>query len=599
MNEFTNLAARMRADIANGTSTRCFINRDSIRKGSTDVTYDESKRSYGTHISSMTTTYTASMIGRFKKPDAETARIKLAGADVMNAHLIMVEIMMSSVTNLYVHSAIYELKQRGMIRHNVKRRVKALEEITTSMMERCKAHDNVQVRIFTQTIFPSLTEAYIGVYGSLVLRLQNTFTKHFGNQLTLIKVATKNALDKAGIKISDIATDIQMVALMCTAGIQFYNTICNTVDKMLYGISHTTRMKSLHNEKMLNAAKDLLRELGCDIEMSEEDGRNARKFAEDFKKELIKEDLLKVVENGIMAMQMEFIEFVIASLRIKLHEHTFTVGDYRMLLLRLGSKADVRSLLSEIEAIPLPEDYSDIYELMESLPASDKSEQQEGKEDSFLGKFRRLSLDDHIITNLEREEEVEKRKLRREVYRKGEPLPMFILRYLYHKLGTKKAVTEYLISADKDVMAKTLNVLKSTKADELKLVPGKEYGIFVGPTIKELYELRGYDRSSFAKKAGIPLKDLRELEEVADISHNPAIVMPIIRVLKDLAKILNLDIRHVLFATLKPTGAEGEVTKMYAYMAEMLEPKKETEKPEDNENKESTSQEKETASEVV
>ena len=78
MNEFTNLAARMRADIANGTSTRCFINRDSIRKGSTDVTYDESKRSYGTHISSMTTTYTASMIGRFKKPDAETARIKLA-----------------------------------------------------------------------------------------------------------------------------------------------------------------------------------------------------------------------------------------------------------------------------------------------------------------------------------------------------------------------------------------------------------------------------------------------------------------------------------------------------------------------------------------
>lgn len=209
----------------------------------------------------------------------------------------MVEIMMSSVTNKYAHSALHELRERGMMRHNIKRRAKTLDEITTEMMRRCNVHDKVQVETFTKTIFPSLTQDYIDNYGSLTLRLQNMFMKHFDNQLTLIKVATKNALDKAMIKHSDVMTDIQMVAMMCSAGIYVYNAICNSVDHMLYGISKTTRAKSLHNEKMINAAKDLLREMGGNVAAPEKEGGDARKFAQDFMKELVKEDLMKMVEN--------------------------------------------------------------------------------------------------------------------------------------------------------------------------------------------------------------------------------------------------------------------------------------------------------------
>lgn len=516
------------------------------------------------------------MIGNFKRPDAETAKINIAGADIMNAHLVMIEIMMSSVTNKYAHSALHELRERGMMRHNIKRRANTLDEITTEMMRRCNVHDKVQVETFTKTIFPSLTEDYIDNYGSLTLRLQNMFMKHFDNQLTLIKVATKNTLDKAMIKNSDIMTDIQMVAMMCSAGIYVYNAICNSVDHMLYGISKTTRAKSLHNEKMINAAKDLLREMGGNVAAPEKEGGDARKFAQDFMKELVKEDLMKMVESGIVAMQMDFIEFVIASLRIKIEEHSFTIEDYRMLLLRMGGKSNTRNLLKEIATIPLPENYDgDIIDLMETLPNSGTETAQDNSEENMLDKFRHLCLDDCIITNLESEEDTVMRRLRQEVYRNGGMLPEFILRYLYFSFGTKKAVTEYLTKADKDVMGKTLRMLKNLKANELRIDPGKEYGIYPGLAIKDLYELRGYTRNDFSAKTGVSKEYMKELENIGDISRNAQKILPVARLLKDVATILKFDVRHVLFASLRPTGRNGEVTKVYHYMMKMLEGKKE------------------------
>ena len=512
-----------------------------------------------------------SMLGGTRyKFDRYTREQRIAGANILNAHLLMVEIMMSSITNQYVHSVIRMLKERNMMRHNLKRRANGLLDVSTDLMKRCNLHDKEQVRTFTQTIFPSLTEQYYSDGGSLILRLQNTFLDNFSNQLTLIKVATKNALDKARIKQSDLVAEIQMVAMMCYTGIEFYNTICKKVDGMLAGVANTERKKSMHNEKMLNAAKELLREMVGNIELPKEEGENARKLTFQFQRELVKEDLLQLVERGIQAMQMDFIEYALAAIRLKLEENTFNIADYRMLLLRMGKKQNVKGLFSELRSVALPEDGSrDLLDIAETMPEAKPKTTIE--EDSFIDNFRHLCIEDKIAIPLETTEEAELRHLRQEVYRNNGILPIHILRYMYHYMGTKKAMNDYLKKGGIEVMGRTLRYLKSLKTDSLKLAKGRQYGLFIGLAIKQMYELRGFTRQSFAQKIEVPFDYMGQLETLGDISRNASIIAPSLKMVIDVAKILKMDARHILFAALKETDKEGGLPDAYVCMMNSIE----------------------------
>lgn len=497
--------------------------------------------------------------------DRYTAQQRMASADILNAHLLMVEIMMTNATQRYIYEVVSTLKERGLMRHNMKRRANELMNLSMDLMNRCKAHDSMQVRTFTETIYPGLTESFMRI-GTLTQKLQTVFWKTYGEKINLIYFATKNALDKCNVRQSDLVSNMEMVAMMCTTGIEFYDCMCRKVDGLLNGVGKVSRQKSQHNEKMMSAVKDMLREMVGNIEIPDKEGKDVRTLTAQFQMELVKDDLLKMVESGIVSLQVEFIEYVIASLRMKMAGEGLRFQDYRTLMARMGTKNNVRMLLKEIASLPLPEseDY-EVYDVMEMLPDA----KAEGE--SVIDKFRRLCLEDHIRTVPETNEAITLRKLRQEVYRNHGTLSMLTLRYLYNVFGTKKAMTEYIARADADVMARTLRMLKTVKVSQLALKDGCRYELNLGEGVRTLYEMRGYTREKFASMAGVGTDRLLELEAMGDLASYPRAKKVVGPFVTDVGKLLGIDPRYVLFASLRETGEKGTLPEVYKRLFREME----------------------------
>lgn len=502
----------------------------------------------------------------FHPVDRKTAEIRKAGADILNAHLLMVEIMMTNITQKYIYEVVSCLEERGLMRHNMKRRANELVNLSSDLMKRCNAHDAMQVRTFTETIHPGLSGSFIRGGGTLTQKLQNIFWKTYGEKINLIYFATKNALDKCNVRQSDLVSNMEMVAMMCTTGIEFYDCMCRKVDGLLNGVGKVNRQKSQHNEKMMAAVKDMLREMVGNIEIPDKEGTDVRTLTAQFQMELVKDDLLKLVESGIVSLQVEFIEYVIASLRMKMAGEGLCFQDYRTLMARMGTKNNVRMLLNEIASLPLPEsDDYEVYDVMEMLPDA----KAEGE--SVIDKFRHLCLEDHIRTVPETNESITLRKLRQEVYRNHGTLSMLTLRYLYNVFGTKKAMAEYIARADADVMARTLRMLKTVKVSQLALKDGCRYELNLGAGVRTLYEMRGYTREKFASMTGVGINRLLELEAMGDIARYPNAEKAVGPLVMDVGKMLGADPRYVLFASLRKTKEKGTLPEVYKRLFREME----------------------------
>lgn len=387
---------------------------------------------------------------------------RLAAANILNAHLLMVEIMMSNVMQKYVYDVYSSLDNHGMMRHLVKKNAKQMYAIAFDLQGRCNSHDLEQVRTFCRNIYPSLLPEYLDAGGTLTTKLQLLFQKNYSDQLNKIYFATKNAIDKARMPFSDLCAKVQMVAMLAHTGIEFYDVMCHKVDNLLDGFGRVHRVKSNHNEKLLCAAKELMRSLGGDGKnLPDKESADARTFAAKFQKELIGEGLLGMVESGIVSLMTDYIEFVIASLRIKLERRQITVTDIRTLLARVGSIKNVRKLLEEISLIPFRDDGDmDAMDLAHELSDTES--------ESALTTFRRLCLDDHVLMpEKEDETKVRRREVRQEARQNGGCLPMGTLKALYAEMRTKKAVNEFLRSAGTE-LDKTIIEFDKLKVKELK-----------------------------------------------------------------------------------------------------------------------------------
>lgn len=386
---------------------------------------------------------------------------RIAAANVLNGHLLMVEIMMSSLVHRYAHQVYTTIEQRGLLRHNIKRQANQLRSVASDLISRCTAHDLAYVHQYTHDIYPSLVSAYLEAGGTITIKLQAEFYKQHDQRIKLIYFATKNALDKMRLSPSDLMTDIFMITMLTQTGIEFYNLIGQKTDKLMQGYGRITRVKSNHNEKMLCAARELLRLFGCLDQMPEEIARHPRALTFQFQSELTDIGLLNTIEQSLISLRMDYIEFIIASLRLKLNDGSLSLTDIRTLVARVGTIANVRRLLTEIADIPLPQsDGWDVIDLAQSLPDS--------AAESALATFRRLCIDNHVLLPTpEDEQTVRLRELRQEARSNNGMLPMGTLKNLFAQAGTKKAVQELLAKGGQELEL-TAKWLRGVKVGELK-----------------------------------------------------------------------------------------------------------------------------------
>ena len=252
-----------------------------------------------------------------------------------------------------------------------------------------------------------------------------------------------------------------MITMLTHTGIEFYELIGQKTDKLMQGFGKITRLKSNHNEKMLCAAKELIRLLGCPNQMPEDISAHPRTLTAQFQRELTDIGLLNTIEQSLISLRMDYIEFVIASLRMKLTAGHFPLSDVRTLVMRVGSIENVRRLLTEIAEIPLPQSPDwDVVDLAQSLPDS--------VAESAISTFRRLCMDNReLLPTPEDEQVVRLRELRQEARSNNGTLPMGTLRNLFATLGTKKAVQELLANGGKE-LENSAKMLRGMKVGELK-----------------------------------------------------------------------------------------------------------------------------------
>lgn len=505
-----------------------------------------------------------SLLSKIIFPGNESLGKRKIAADIMNSHLIMVQIMMASIMHTYIHAAISGLQDKGMLRHNIKRRCAVLDESSQILLEKCLLHDKAQLKVYTSTIYPSLTDDFIQKGGTLSQKLQCLFYKRYEDILKKIYSSTKKAVDKCSIPNSEIITNIEMVIMICNSGIDFRNYIEKQIKGLMFQIGKTDQKRDNHNEKIACAARDLVRELCGKSVVPDEELTEVREFTQQFNQEMIKGDLMEMVESAIMSMQMDFVEYVIAMLRIKLARNEMSLADYRTLFYRMGTRNNVENLLNEIREIPYEDcEDTDIFDFMESLP--------ESKADTVLAEFRRMCVEDHICIIPERNKDRYLRHFRQKVYRGKGCLDMMTLRYLYNVFGTKKAMSDYLLQAGQEVMGTTLRKLKKIKASDLALNSRKRYALNIGEGIRTMYLNHGYTREQFAIRAGVTKEYLLETERTGDLSRVPYIMRNLFPLITSISDILDEEPRFILFNSLQETEKGGLPPEAYTSLFREME----------------------------
>lgn len=500
-------------------------------------------------------------------------------ADMTNAHKIMVEMMFANLVDKYIYSVVSQLKEQNMMRHNIKRLANILLENTTDLIKKCKPHDKYQVKVYTEDIFPTLSLRYYESDGSLASYLQTMFYNEYKDRLDKIYSLTYNMLVNVQANYPSIVTDLEMVIMLCLTIIDYNEAIAKQIVYLTSDIDKRNAPKYNQNQKIIAASNELIRQLIGSIPFPEEESNEVRELTKELQTSLVQPEMWNVTQSAISALRMDYIEYTMADLCIRLKsKEPIQLKEYRMLFLRLGNKARVRELFKELGNVSIPEGEYDILDVMDLLPESKGA----GESENAIATFRRLSLEDKIKINPETYEEIEYRNLRREVYRNG-TLPMFILKYLYYKLKSKKAITGYLKKIGVEVMASTIDALKSIKTDSLKINPKKRHIIVMGPALRFLYLYRKYTREQFAEILAMKVEYLKRMEDISEISISTEYDMEKAKdYLYDMSKRLSIDQRYIWFCMLEETEEECEkgmaVPPVFDKIMEMITPK---EKPRD------------------
>lgn len=508
---------------------------------------------------------------------------RAVSADMINVHKIMVEMMFANLVNKYIYSVVSQLEEQNMMRHNIKRLSNILLENTRDLMKKCKPHDKAQVRIYTEDIFPTLSLRYYENDGSLASYLQTMFHNEYKDRLDKIYSLTYNMLNDVKAKYPSIVADLEMIVMLCVAIIDYNEAMRIQILCLTCDINKGYVPMCDQNQKIIGASNEMIRQLIGSIPMPEEGSNEVRKLTQELKDSLVKPEIWNMTKSAITAMKMDYIEYVMADLCIR-HKtkQPIQLKEYRMLFLRLGSKKRVREFFKELGDVCLPDGDYDILDVMDLLPLSAGI----GDNETAIATFRRLSLEDKIKINPETYEEIEYRNLRREVYRNG-PLPIFILKYLYYKLKSKKAIIGYLKKAGEEVMASTIAALKTIKTTSLKINPNKRHIIIMGPALRFLYLYRKYTREQFAEILAMKVESLKSMEAIMEISIKNRYDMEKAKdYLYDMSKRLCIDQRYIWFSMLEETEEECEkgmaVPPVFDKIMEMITPKQ---KPTDKTDK--------------
>lgn len=384
---------------------------------------------------------------------------------LMNNYLMCIEIIFCDLEQKYVYYILDMLKEKGLYRHQFKKHVNRLREITGTLQMRIRDNDKAATLRSSSLVMSSCRYAdnMFEENAGIGFKLQDAFLRMFDMKLKLIRMDNRETAKKMGVNHPDLMSEIFTLLAISETAIELFSFCQKQIRIAGRGRIIDHSIKSTHHESVRNAVRGLIDQfVRRGTVIPQEEAMRSRKHVGEFQQELTGDSVFEMFNSQYMALRIGYIEFYLASVRLQMERGTIGRAVIREVWRRLGTRKATLSFFKQLAKIPIPED--------KDTNTADvaRAISEYGGKVKTVDDFRRFCAEGTFAEPPKESEEQFRCRVLRTVARKfGGQIPDDVLSSIVRIHGTKKAVVEQLEKAGFE-LAPTLRRVKRMKASELK-----------------------------------------------------------------------------------------------------------------------------------
>ena len=394
-----------------------------------------------------------------QQADEPRAKVKF----LQSFHLYW-DIILCSEIQRYAYSVKDALKNKGLYRHELKRFINQLLDEARKMQMRMKDNDRTLVLKWCGRTDPKCVFAkrYQENGASIASRFVLAYLDEFRKEWAAVELDCRTVAKRASAKHTDIVCDLLKLEALSNTGIELSDTCIRKIKALVAGHGSLSIAKNTHHESMRCAVWNLLRKLGVDLNVSAGTEREyARKHPATLQDKMAIVGQEDFFQREFDKLGKEFSYYIVACIRMGMANGKVGTEQMRFVLERLGLKHSARKFFKQLAAIPLcDEEDMDVFDVMGCIADYKGSRKH-------IDRFRRFCANGNKYEKPESEDRQEQRMLRILARRNDYMLPDDILRVMFMKHKTKKAIVDRL-SASGFELAPTLRRIRRMKVAELK-----------------------------------------------------------------------------------------------------------------------------------
>lgn len=356
------------------------------------------------------------------------------------------------------------LKSKGMYSRELKKHANDLVDESRKLQIRVKDNDRAKVFNWVSRMDPR------GVYGkdyyrdggSIMSRFAFSFREEFKKEWAVVEYDCRTVAKRFPSSITDIVYTLLKVEALTNTGIELYDTCVKKMKALVAGHGTSSIIKSTHHESMRCSAWNLLRKLGVDLNAATDTEREyARMHMAAMHTKMAVVGMGDFFQHEFEKLGEEFVDYMIARMRMGMQNGSLETGGIRMVYERLGTKHRVKKFFLQLAAVEYP-----CGEDVDVFDVADAVDEYSGNR-SEINRFRKFCIEGTRFEQPESEEKQDARMMRILARRNNYMLPDDILRVMIMKHGTKNAVIDILSKAGFE-LAPTLRRVRKMKVAELK-----------------------------------------------------------------------------------------------------------------------------------
>lgn len=396
--------------------------------------------------------------------EAQAEEIKAQVKYLQNLLLYWDMILCSHIQQL-ASDIIDELKQQGMYRHELKKCANSLSDESRRLQALVNGNDRILVVKWCRRIDPRdlYTREFFDDGASIVSHFMVAYCKRFDKVWDVIRMDCRTIAKTLSEKHERLVTGLLEIEALTNTGVELFDSCVRRMKALVAGHGKASITKSTHHESMRNAAHNLLRRLGkASAVVPDELMKYARDHLAAMQRTMIEESSGDFFQERFDLLSRDFVNYLMAWMRIDMEFGKVRLGAIRMVYDRLGTRHRVEKFFSQLRETPLPQGNADVWDVADFMVVHALKHKE-------LMRFENMCLEDRRHIPDESQAKQEARILRQQARRNKGMLPDSMIHVMFSHYRTKKALVEHLGALGFELKP-TLERVKKMKVAELKQI---------------------------------------------------------------------------------------------------------------------------------